>query len=554
MNDDWYPEGDDPLVSDDDAPLWLNDDEIDAEIGTGETEEAEYAAWLRGLPDDIRAAYLALPSAGPLETDPAGFWHRDIEPGSAGIGFAAGGPLDSLPPGPELAGFATVTDAERAELDESALIGVLCAWQRLAAWAQAGQAATLMTLAHRREAQALELDRPSLAEHVDDEVAAALRLTCRSADQLLATAGGLDRLPDVHAALKVGQIDWPKACLFVDLLAGLPNGAARTIAADLLGRAVSMTSGQLRAALTRAVLAHDPEAAERRREEARADSSVHTWTETSGNAALAGRELAAADVINASSRLSAFARWLRKHGATETMDKLRAAVYVALLTGRPVESLLAVGTARDVTPAPLPLATGPALTGSVNLIMPMSTWLGLTREPGEVASLGPVDATTCSQLAAIMDRASRWCLTLTGPDGRAAGHACASRGPAAGQPVITWVAGLRAKLKLLEAGCCSHARKSHGYTPSDALRHLIHVRQRRCCYPGCRRPANRCDLDHTTPFDHGGLTCECNLAPLCRRHHQAKQAARWHLDQPDPGRMTWRTPSGRVYQTTGDPY
>ena len=429
MNDNWYPESDDPLVSDDDV-LLLDDDEIDAEIGTGETDEAEYAAWLRGLPDDIRAAYLALPSAGPLETDPAGFWHHDIEPGSPGIGFAAGGPLDSLSPGPELAGFAAATDAECAELDESALIGVLCAWQRLAAWAQAGQAATVMTLARRREAQALELDRPSLAEHVDDEVAAALRLTCKSADQLLATAGGLDRLPDVHAALKLGVIDWPKACLFVDLLAGLPDDAARTIAADLLGRAVSMTSGQLRAALTRAVLAHDPEAAERRRDEARADSSVHTWTETSGNAALAGRELAAADVINASSRLSAFARWLRKHGATETMDQLRAAVYVALLTGRPVESLLPVGTARDVTPAPLPLATGPALTGSVNLTMPMSTWLGLTREPGEVANLGPVDAATCSQLAAVMDGASRWCLTLTGPDGRAAGHACASRGPA----------------------------------------------------------------------------------------------------------------------------
>jgi hypothetical protein len=56
------------------------------------------------------------------------------------------------------------------------------------------------------------------------------------------------------------------------------------------------------------------------------------------------------------------------------------------------------------------------------------------------------------------------------------------------------------------------------------------------------------------PFDQGGRTCECNLAPLCRRHHRAKQAPGWHLDQHRPGEMTWRTPSGRVYQTTGDPY
>jgi hypothetical protein len=29
-----------------------------------------------------------------------------------------------------------------------------------------------------------------------------------------------------------------------------------------------------------------------------------------------------------------------------------------------------------------------------------------------------------------------------------------------------------------------------------------------------------------------------NLAPLCRRHHQAKQAGGWHLDQTEPGVMT----------------
>jgi hypothetical protein len=304
MSDAWNPEAGDWL-SQDDVPVWF-EDEINtgdaADADTGETAEEEHEAWLRGLPDDIRAEYLCRPWAGPLETDPAGFWHRDIEPGLAGIGFAAGGALDVMSPGPGLAGFAAATDADRPDLGESALIGVLCAWQRLAAWAQAGQAATLMTLARRRDAQAVELDRPSLAEHLSDEVAAALRLTCRSATQLLTTAGGLDRLRDVHTALRHGEIDWAKACLFVDLLTGLPDDAARAIAAILLGRAGSMTSGQLRAALTRAMLTHDPEAAGRRREEARTDSGVHTWTETSGNAALAGRELATKDVIHASAR------------------------------------------------------------------------------------------------------------------------------------------------------------------------------------------------------------------------------------------------------------
>jgi hypothetical protein len=36
---------------------------------------------------------------------------------------------------------------------------------------------------------------------------------------------------------------------------------------------------------------------------------------------------------------------------------------------------------------------------------------------------------------------------------------------------------------------------------------------------------------------------------LCRKHHQAKQAQGWRLDQPEPGIMIWTTPSGRRYTT-----
>jgi hypothetical protein len=82
------------------------------------------------------------------------------------------------------------------------------------------------------------------------------------------------------------------------------------------------------------------------------------------------------------------------------------------------------------------------------------------------------------------------------------------------------------------------------------LRHLIQIRQRTCAFPGCGRPARGCDLDHTVPYESGGPTCLCNLAPLCRNHHQAKQTSGWQLDQPRPGLMTWTTPSGRR-DTTG---
>ena len=44
------------------------------------------------------------------------------------------------------------------------------------------------------------------------------------------------------------------------------------------------------------------------------------------------------------------------------------------------------------------------------------------------------------------------------------------------------------------------------------------------------------------------------LSPLCRRHHRAKQAPGWRLDQPQPGTMTWTTPSGRTYTTCPSAY
>ena len=54
--------------------------------------------------------------------------------------------------------------------------------------------------------------------------------------------------------------------------------------------------------------------------------------------------------------------------------------------------------------------------------------------------------------------------------------------------------------------------------------------------------------------DPAGRTCQCGLAPLCRRHHRCKQAPGWKLRQPAPGIMRWTTPSGRTYTTTPTRY
>jgi hypothetical protein len=191
----------------------------------------------------------------------------------------------------------------------------------------------------------------------------------------------------------------------------------------------------------------------------------------------------------------------------------------------------------------------------VNLTMPAASWLGQSDKPGQISGLGAADAGTCRDVAGALARqpSARWCVTLIGRDGQPLAHGCARAGPGPpGTDRQAWLATV--KITPVETGTCQHRRESAGYHPSDSLRHIIKIRSPRCGAPGCRRPAVACDDDHTIPYDQGGRTCECNLYPLCRRHHQTKQARGWQLRQPEPGLLIWTTPSGRRYTISPEPY
>jgi hypothetical protein len=126
-------------------------------------------------------------------------------------------------------------------------------------------------------------------------------------------------------------------------------------------------------------------------------------------------------------------------------------------------------------------------------------------------------------------------------------HVCTRKRAPGRDKIRSWLAGLR--LNWLERGECAHLRQTQAYRPGRLLRHLVMTRNGTCTFPGCRRPAAQCDTDHTIPFDQGGLTCEGNLGPACRRHHQAKQAPGWRVSQPAPGTFAWTAPHGRTYTT-----
>ena len=214
---------------------------------------------------------------------------------------------------------------------------------------------------------------------------------------------------------------------------------------------------------------------------------------------------------------------------------------------------------------PGPPAPFPAL---INLTIPAGTAYGWSTAPGEAGSWGLTDPDDTRRLlqAASLHPRTRWRVTLLAPDGTAAAHGPA-RGPHpwipppdSGQrnrdgPDTRQAAALTELLRDLNVtftpiakGSCDHASREDRYTPSRKLKDLIRARTATCTAPGCGAHAVFCDLDHTLPYP-AGITCQCDLAPACRRHHRCKQAPGWQLTQPQPGVMHWTTPSGRSHTT-----
>ncbi|MGZ0068502.1 DUF222 domain-containing protein [Microbacterium arborescens] len=188
-----------------------------------------------------------------------------------------------------------------------------------------------------------------------------------------------------------------------------------------------------------------------------------------------------------------------------TIDQVRADVF---------SDLLLAGT-----PALDPTATGDgdgtlgAIRAHVQVAVSALTLMGQDDGPADLAGRSPIDAATARELAG---NATSWDRLLTHP-----------------------VTGT-----VLE--CDS-------YRPTAAMIRLLRARDRRCRFPGCRQPAIRCELDHTIAASEGGATHVCNLANLCKRHHDVKHHTRWHVRQLPGGRLVWTSPIGRIYREDAPP-
>lgn len=388
------------------------------------------------------------------------------------------------PAGPAVPGWSATGEVGGMDADEA--LEAAARWDRVIAYAQAQQLRVLARFAALRSGSELE-------EFTADEVAPVLHLSRVAADARLELATRLVTcLPETLDALQAGTIDLPKARAISEATDVLEQDATTTVQNRVLDRASTQTTGELRAALRRAVLAADPDAAAHRHRAARADRRVQLHPHQDGMGALWAL-LPADDATAAYIRLDTLARQFPSDDP-RGIDARRADVLVDLLLGRD-------------TGAPQPSV-------ELQVILDAGTLTGLADHPGELAGHGPVPADLARELAA------------------AARH---------------WRAGV------LDERTGRLTRISVAYRPRKLINLVVQARDRTCTFPGCRRPARRCDLDHTIPYDRGGTTWEGNLGPLCRHHHRLKTHTSWELSQPEPGLFLWTSPTGRVHHFRAPP-
>ncbi len=394
--------------------------------------------------------------------------------------------------------------------DDGDVLDVAVAFERLAAWAVAGQLAALAELARRPMLAGPDpgVGRAgrgavgsSVREFAADEAAAALGIGQHAAQGRLQVAVALaGRLPGTAAALAAGRVDYPRAAAMVEETGVLGDEAAAAVEQAVLAGDGRANPSRWRQAARRAVLRADAGAADARTERARADRGVRVYPAGDGigllEAQLPVEHAAAVDAV-----LTSVARgWAAAPGEQRTMAQLRADALAA-----PFLHALATGVLAGADPATLARHQDrlPGIHLHIHTENPPADGTPSGDRPAEVEGLGPIAGRLGRTLAAQATVSHYVARAWIGPD----------------EP---------------------------GYRPSAALDRHVRARDVRCRFPGCGSRARACDLDHTAAWP-GGPTGAANLGALCRRHHRLKHSRGVSLEQPRPGHFRWVLPTGHTY-------
>lgn len=412
-----------------------------------------------------------------------------------------------------LARIARLARTDLAHTTDEALVEVITASARVVAQVEALGLAATAELCRRRPAPGGpvgERDRgvpghTQISEFAVDEVATALHLTHATAGARVTLALDLDeRLHGTAVALAAGDLDLPRARVLAEGTRVLdrPDQLERVEEA-VLPDAPEQTTGQLRAAVARAVIDVDTSAAQARHERARLERRVQLFPQPDGMATLSA-SLPAPEARAVYAGIDLLARAWASREDQRSGDQRRADALVHLVTSHPAINGTDTG---DDTSNRTGLGGFGRARALVNVTVSATTLLGLDDRPASLAGYGPIPA----HLARTIASDATWRRILTDPMN---GIVC-------------------------EVGGAN-------YRPGAVLDRHATTTWQTCTFPGCRQPAQGCDLDHRTPWPTGP-TDAANLAPLCRRHHRLKHETRWSVTD-RANELTWTSPTGHTYR------
>ena len=144
----------------------------------------------------------------------------------------------------------------------------------------------------------------------------------------------------------------------------------------------------------------------------------------------------------------------------------------------------------------------------INVTVPISTLLGLSEDSGHLSGAIPIPADLVRMIANRPD--ATWYRMLTDPARR-----CAELSTTA-------------------------------YKPTPPIWRQVTARDQICYWPGCHRPAVRCEEDHRLPWPEGD-TCTGNIGPGCKQHHTVKHSKGFSVERNPDGSYTWTTPTGHKH-------
>jgi len=456
------------------------------------------------------------------------------------------------------AGADALEGLDPSGLADNDLLDYAHAANRLAAFAQAMEAAALASFAARRpplEGETRRDRHPETSLWAAGELMAVFAIGEGAAVRRMDDAETLvSSLPATHALLRQGLLDAVRIRAIRHGLENVPETLFPVLEPLFLPCASRMNPAALTRKIRRLAEKHNPEPLAERHNRAR--SLRRVWfTPLPDAMAQIGAVLPAVPALALFESLKAWALKAQQDGRPSTaltpmgkpsrsLENYMADCFLDLVhqaflhpggdagnhdCNGAAHSTRAFGGPTGAEPS-CDSSFVPRIPAKIAVEVPVMTLLGRAEEPAILDGYGPIPADQARELAA---GARSWQRILTHPE-----------------------RGTRLSI----------GRDSHK-PPADMVR-MVLLRDPICTGIGCDHPARSCDIDHTVPFQQDrygpdgallpkGETSVENLRPRSRYCHRLKDdpATGWTVDPAGPGITKTTTPTGREYfhsQNDGD--